>query len=383
MNEGNIKINKGYGWAILLFILLGVILPFYESQRVISWSSPRGEASLDVFHRLVLYYSQRAQEIKKLWGWERFFQQDRAFWNSLKDSPLLFSEQVVSFSASLATIKPAQVKAQEGQVGVSEFVASTTIADNSLSAAVLDSELISLAATSSDISASSSDFVINELLSPPYNFLLLGDSFVAVYGGVGDILEGTLLKFQNVAAARIGKVSSGLARPDYFNWENQARQSIASLHPNIAVIMLGTNDSQSFQTTTDKGLIVYKYGTSGWEAEYRARVDNFLRIFQDNGILVYWLGLPIMRDPVYGAKVIRINNIYQTEIAKFNNVVFVDTWPILAGADGFYAASLPDSRGIERATHVSDGIHLTNFGGIKVVNELFRIMQTQLTLNRK
>lgn len=358
--------------AIIFFLVLTAVLPFYESTRAIMWNSPRGTSSLNVFYTLVLGYAQQAEHWKNAWGWSEFFKKEDDFWAQIKRSPVLFSDALPPTAVNAT--KAADVLATTYEKVNGNLLANaSSIADNVLPPF-----------SSSSIAEQPANPSVSAKMAPPFRFLVLGDSFVAVYGGVGDILEGTLLKFKDTSVLRRGKVSSGLSRPDYFNWEDEARILIAEYQPNVAIIMIGTNDAQSFQTTTREGrLVVYKYGTAIWDQEYRRRVQSFLHIFQENNVAVYWMGLPMMRDQPYRGRIEKLNGLQQTEAAGFPNAVFVSTWLILADGNGNYAAALPDSRGIKQATHVSDGIHLTRFGGAKVVNELFRYLESGLAMESK
>jgi hypothetical protein len=322
--------------VIIFFLLLIIVLPFYESKRVIMWDSPRGEKVFNVFHGFVLVYAQEAESIKTHLGFN-------------KKTPTINSP--------------------------GPFVATTSAA-------------LGLQPTSTDLQLSATTISHTQITfspaSSPYRFLLVGDSFMAVMGGVGDILEGSLIKFKEAAVLRVGRVSSGLSRPDYFDWPNQVRQLIANNQPNIVVIMMGTNDAQSFEMMSPEGQReIFKYGTQKWEEEYRRRVREFLNIFQENHILVYWIGLPIMKDPVYSEKIKGLDLIYEQEILNFSNARFIPTWSLLADQNGNYASSLLDIKGRQMATRVSDGIHLTTFAGELVVEHVLKIIKEAIALELK
>ena len=72
-------------------------------------------------------------------------------------------------------------------------------------------------------------------------------------------------------------ISTGLVRPDFFNWPAQLQQQVKAFDPGAAVVMWGANDNQGVQTSSGK---VYQFGSSGWEKEYRRRVDEALAILR-------------------------------------------------------------------------------------------------------
>ena len=59
------------------------------------------------------------------------------------------------------------------------------------------------------------------------------------------------------------KVSSGLARPDYFNWPAELAHQVAALNPQIVVLMLGSNDNQPLLAPDGH---TYAFATAGLEA---------------------------------------------------------------------------------------------------------------------
>ena len=51
-----------------------------------------------------------------------------------------------------------------------------------------------------------------------------------------------------VKVSRQGRISTGLARADYFNWPFTMRQIVDSFDPDLVIVMLGENDHQSLQS---------------------------------------------------------------------------------------------------------------------------------------
>jgi hypothetical protein len=217
--------------------------------------------------------------------------------------------------------------------------------------------------------------------SPPYKILIVGDSFIAVSGGVGEVLEKELLNYKDLTVTRVGKVSSGLSRPDYFNWPSGVNSLVQQYKPNIVVTMIGSNDAQSI-TTVNGGLLV-NYGSKNWNEEYAKRVSDFLNIFAENNITVFWIGLPIMRNETYSTRMQNLNLIYATEIKKYENYYFIPTTNLLADKNGNYTAYLPDENGKYRLIRQSDGIHLTYFGGQIVIEEIIKKMKETLGIQLK
>ena len=64
-----------------------------------------------------------------------------------------------------------------------------------------------------------------------------------------------------------GKDAAGQNYKDYFDWNEEAAVAIGSFSPNVAVIMMGTNDAQSFEVVRDGKKEVVQYGSAQWDEE--------------------------------------------------------------------------------------------------------------------
>ncbi len=91
-------------------------------------------------------------------------------------------------------------------------------------------------------------------------------------------------------------ISTGLVRPDFFNWPLQLQQQVKAFDPGAVVVMWGANDNQGVETSSGK---VYQFGTDGWQKEYRKRIEDVIAILFAGGVRrIYWVGQPIMPERV-------------------------------------------------------------------------------------
>lgn len=157
------------------------------------------------------------------------------------------------------------------------------------------------------------------------------------------------------------RISTGLVRPDFFNWPAQLQRQTDAFKPGAAVVMWGANDNQGIQTASGK---IHQFGTSGWEKEYRQRVKDALAILFDGGVRrVYWVGQPIMPEAAYDRQIRQINDIYRTEAEKHPGVQYIDAYAALS-KNGRHSQYLDDERGNAQAVREADGEHLTYAGGM-------------------
>jgi hypothetical protein len=117
----------------------------------------------------------------------------------------------------------------------------------------------------------------------PVRVLTVGDSLgIDLALGMTRLLE-SRDGFRSTYDARI---STGLARSDYFDWVSQVRQDVRQARPDVVVVLFGANDDQPFWTGT--GFL--PYGRPGWKPAYRGRVGEIMDLVRDQDIPVVWVG---------------------------------------------------------------------------------------------
>ena len=169
------------------------------------------------------------------------------------------------------------------------------------------------------------------------------------------------------------RISTGLSRPDYFNWPQRLRQVILRApKPQVVIVMFGANDLQPIMTAHGAA----DTGTAKWLAEYRSRVSALMGMLSASGLDVYWLGQPLMRSSTFSRLINGVDAIYADEASRHAHVTFVDTRPLLADAHGHYSAFLPGPSGRQVLVRTPDGVHLTDAGGQRVAQAVMRLVAT-------
>lgn len=167
------------------------------------------------------------------------------------------------------------------------------------------------------------------------------------------------------------RVSTGLTRPDYFNWPEHLAKDVIPIDPStkaepagfyeVMIIVFGANDSQNIE----KDGAVLERLTPEWIAEYRKRVADTMDLMRhrEDERVVIWVGQPIM-GPSSGVKGMDIlNRVYYEEAAKRPWVVYFDSWPFFADSGGNYADQLPAKDGTLRKMRQPDKVHFSTSGG--------------------
>ena len=197
----------------------------------------------------------------------------------------------------------------------------------------------------------------------PKSVLVTGDSFAYYLG-------------QQLTAARRPRVttvesrhSSGLARPDFFDWRTRARAQVAELKPGAVVVFLGANDCQPVRVGwTGRWATV---GSSAWVGEFRRRATELLRIYAgpDGKRPVQWVGLPIAERPDIAACYRAINGATAAAARDVRGAAWVDSWSLYA-VGGRYSAHVG---GV--LARQEDGIHLTPAGTRFLTRKVYALLR--------
>lgn len=215
-----------------------------------------------------------------------------------------------------------------------------------------------------------------ELRSPsvdePLRVWVGGDSMSQVFGqSLVSFIGGTDLMTSTLDY----RISTGLTRPDYFNWPAHLHSEMERLDPEAVVIMFGANDSQGLETPDGQ---IFQPGEDGWIADYRRRVAGTMDLLRDpdGDRVVYWVGQPIMRSASFSERMATLNRIYQEEAASRPWVRFVDTFPMFSNSSGAYEAFLPGVDGSVQDLRQGDGIHLSRAGGDLLARHVLDLIET-------
>ncbi len=203
----------------------------------------------------------------------------------------------------------------------------------------------------------------------PLRVLIVGDSIGLDMGGP---LQSDLAGTGVVNAALDGRVSTGLTRPDYFNWPAELTADIKSTQPQVVVVMIGANDAQDFLGPPD-----VPYTSPQWNTLYAQRVAQFMQIAGSGGATVVWVGMPPMQDPGLNAQMSDLNAVVQHQATLAHPAVtFVSTDKSLGTAHGAYTAFVTNAAGQIVNVRTPDGTHLTPGGGQVVAQQVIGELQS-------
>jgi uncharacterized protein len=211
----------------------------------------------------------------------------------------------------------------------------------------------------------------------PLRVWVAGDSLAQVPGDALERVTSPAVKVVGVES----RLSTGLARPDLYNWFSRIQQVPAELHPKVAVFSFGADDAHDFMAGVPDGKKAGLLGSPSWNAEYRRRVDGVTRELNAKGIYVVWLGLPIPDGPGFKHSFPIVNRILESVAGTHaQTATYVDTWHML---DDFHGRYTPYLRVHGKLTlmRLPDGVHYTAAAGDLIAAQVLAQLRTVYDLH--
>lgn len=188
----------------------------------------------------------------------------------------------------------------------------------------------------------------------PLNTFVAGDSQAQLF--VRTLATGPGNEFLDLTGD--ARISTGLARPDYFNWPAQLLEVAQTLDPELVVLFMGINDWQDMHSW--QGERVFR-GSDAWRSEWKWRLTITFELLEAEHRHVIWVGQPPMRKQTLNEGSMVMNEIAAEVIAARDDVTMIDTWELFGG-DGPYAGRVTESDGNEVRVRADDGVHLNRTG---------------------
>ena len=210
----------------------------------------------------------------------------------------------------------------------------------------------------------------------PKKVLILGDSLAAT--GFGALLERKLDAHPSIECARKAKSATGLARPDFYDWEAEAKKQVEAKTPDLVVVIMGGNDGQDLTPKSGKGKRV-AWKSEGWNSAYKGRVNDFLKEIGVDQRKVLWLGLPKSELNSFEQKLTVIRQIQSEAVTELGEAgTYLDTTPFLTDSKGALLESATVGKRKDQDLREDDGIHFTmagsEFFADKVYPEVLRAL---------
>ncbi len=195
----------------------------------------------------------------------------------------------------------------------------------------------------------------------PATVFIVGDSDAGTFGPyLQTLLDGT-----GVVETQLDyKVSSGLARPDFFDWPAEIDRKLPEVNPDIVVATFGGNDAQGLAIESGEFVIGDPVSNEAeWTEEYQRRAGAVMDQLLEGGRTLIWVGIPNDDNPDVTARMAIQDRAVKAAAAERPEVIFIDTWKRFSGRDGGWAEFVIDPRdGEGKDVRADDGFHLNTTG---------------------
>jgi hypothetical protein len=238
--------------------------------------------------------------------------------------------------------------------------------------------------TAASTSTSTTELKPKEKTEPsadnPAELYVAGDSDAGTFAPYLD----KLMKQTGMVATTLDyKVSSGLSRPDFFDWPSYFAQQIPKVNPDIVVVTFGGNDAQGLRNVDKSWAVQHAPGSGGddadWRAEYGKRVGATMDYLGGDNRTLIWVGIPNDNNPDVTARLQVQNEVVTAEAAKRPKVVFIDTWKRFSGLNGGFAEAVQDPRDNQfKDVRRDDGFHLNTTGAEILALDIAEAIRTEL-----
>jgi lysophospholipase L1-like esterase len=187
----------------------------------------------------------------------------------------------------------------------------------------------------------------------PVALLATGDSEIQ---GIDHMLAAGLPRIRVTSEAHI---STGISKPQMFDWVARARVQARALRPDITVVYLGANDG--FALPGAAGRPVDCCG-AGWIRAFAGRARSMMASYSRGGAgRVYWFTLPAPRDGQAAGVFRAINQAYATAAAPLaGTVALVDIAPVFTPGGRYRDTMVYQGRRV--TVREPDGYHLSLAG---------------------
>lgn len=200
----------------------------------------------------------------------------------------------------------------------------------------------------------------------PVRILLTGDSLMEA---MGPQMKRQMEGYENITLIPIGKRSTGLSRPDFYNWPKVLEDNLRKHRPQIVVMWVGTNDPQNIHGHTGLG----EPCSTAWNKVYLQKLMEITTLCHRYGARLIFLGPPVVEEEPLNTQLAQINSLMY-RFCKRYKLGYINTRALLADSRGRYMHSIrkPDGRTVNIRWH--DRVHITGDGNRLVMDKLLPYM---------
>ena len=156
------------------------------------------------------------------------------------------------------------------------------------------------------------------------------------------------------------KPSSGLSRPDFFDWPAEIPKIVKRVDPDVFVVSMGTNDNQAVRLA-DRSWV--RPNKPKWEEVYRSRVRAMLEgMNEGRQRRIIWIGPNSVHGRKKGSRRYRINEMMRDEVTRFaGDTHYIDLYRLITHEKSGRVRRLIQRKSDGRyfKARAKDGVHLS------------------------
>ena len=206
--------------------------------------------------------------------------------------------------------------------------------------------------------------------TPPMRcrILMLGDSLME---DLGPLTHRNMRDRKGLEFIISAKYSTGLCRPDYFNWPEHMQEVVRKYSPDLVIFFMGANDGMPIR----EGNRLIPTGGHAWRIAYEAKMAELVGIARSVGADIIWVELPAVGGRYN--KLLHQTQIAQRSFCESHGITTLRTDPFLSGEWGRFEP-YGDYHGSYTRLRTKDQTHFTRPGNLKVLEHLLPIVEQRL-----
>ena len=192
-------------------------------------------------------------------------------------------------------------------------------------------------------------------LPRPYRVMVAGDSLSAA---LGPQMKRGLEGYAGLEIIPIGKSSTGLCRPDFYNWPEVLEKNLQTYHPNLVFMWVGTNDDQNIYGMSNLGEPPY---SPAWKRAYMRKMLEIITICKLHRASLVFITPPVMPDGAFNNKLAEIDSV-MLSVCGYYKVEAIDGRKLLADGQGKFVREMKLPDGSTATVRTPDTVHITEAG---------------------
>ena len=175
--------------------------------------------------------------------------------------------------------------------------------------------------------------------------------------------------YENIELRPIGKRSTGLSRPDFYNWPKVLEANLIDFKPQIVIMWVGTNDPQNIHGYKNLGEPLSK----AWKEVYTLKIQEIINLCKAHRAKITFIGPPAVGEEPLDSQLRELERLIQ-KISQKNNQGYISSRKELGDNNGCYLHEKKMPEGHMATIRWKDRVHITGDGNRLMMHKLLPYM---------